>query len=98
MTTQPLEAIRSGTYALIDVRTTDEYQQDHLENSVHIPHHEILDHSERIAQMPEPRFLYCRSGARSALAMQMLQQSGVTGLFNAGGIEDMRELLRDAAL
>jgi hypothetical protein len=32
------------------------------------------------------------------MAMQMLQQCGVTELFNAGGIEDMRELLRDAAL
>lgn len=98
MTTQPLESIRSGTYALIDVRTTDEYQQDHIEGSLHIPHQEILDHSDRIAELPEPRFLYCRSGARSAMAMQMLQQSGVSGLFNAGGIEDMRELLRDAAV
>ncbi|MEY3247894.1 MAG: hypothetical protein RIT39_1563, partial [Bacteroidota bacterium] len=26
MTTQPLESIRSGTFALIDVRTTDEFQ------------------------------------------------------------------------
>ncbi len=98
MTTQPLESIRSGTFALIDVRTTDEFKQDHIEGSIHIPHQEILDHSERIAQLPEPRFLYCRSGARSAMAMQMLQQCGVTELFNAGGIEDMRELLRDAAL
>jgi len=94
----PLEALQSGTYSLIDVRTLDEYTQDHIEGSIHLPHQDILDHIERVASLPEPRLVYCRSGARSALAMQMLQQSGVTGLFNTGGIEDMRDLMRDAGL
>ncbi|MEY3574832.1 MAG: hypothetical protein RLZZ617_1430 [Bacteroidota bacterium] len=94
----PLDALRSGTYSLIDVRTDDEYQQDHIAGSSHIPHTQILDFTEQINQMPEPRILYCRSGARSAMALQLLQQSGVSGLFNAGGISDMRELLQDAGV
>jgi phage shock protein E len=94
----PLEALQSGTYSLLDVRTHDEFHQDHIEGSIHIPHTEILDHTEHIATLPEPRFLYCRSGARSAMALQMLQQAGIGGLFNTGGIEDMRELMRDAGL
>jgi len=94
----PLDALRSGTYSLIDVRSDDEYQQDHIAGSLHIPHTQILDFTDQINKLPEPRILYCRSGSRSAMALQMLQQTGVSGLFNAGGINDMRELLQDAGV
>jgi phage shock protein E len=94
----PLDALRSGAYSLIDVRTEDEYEQDHISGSLHIPHTQILDYTDQISQLPEPRMLYCRSGARSAMALQMLQQTGISGLFNAGGINDMRELLQDAGI
>jgi len=65
---------------------------------LHIPHTQILDFTDQINELPEPRILYCRSGSRSAMALQMLQQTGVSGLFNAGGINDMRELLQDAGV
>ena len=78
----------------IDVRSHDEYNEDHISNTEHIPHSEIvaqisdldLDKSTSIK-------LFCRSGVRAGLALTALQDLGYTNVENVGGIADARVVL-----
>ena len=75
----------------IDVRTVEEYQQDHMDNTENIPHTEI---ATRIADLgldkDTPIKVFCRSGVRAGLALTSLQELGYTNVENVGGIEDAR--------
>ncbi len=78
----------------IDVRSLEEYQQDHIANTEHIPHTEI---AAQIADLDlgksTPIKLFCRSGVRAGIALATLQDLGYTNVENIGGISDAREVL-----
>ena len=82
----------AGETYWIDVRSPDEYATGHVEGAVNIPHTEIVD---RIAEVTEDKdkklYLYCRSGRRSGIAMDALQQMGYSNAINVGGYEDARK-------
>lgn len=74
----------------IDVRTSDEFNAGHLQNSAHIPYEEI---AARIGEVTNDKDavirLYCRSGRRSGVAMETLQSLGFKNAVNEGGYEDL---------
>lgn len=101
------EALRAGVEedaVLIDVREPEEHAADHIPGSVNIPRGVIEAEVEPRPELggvtaPElqdrhrPIYLYCRSGGRSALAADALQQMGFTKVASlAGGILAWREL------
>jgi rhodanese-related sulfurtransferase len=69
--------------ALVDVRGTDEWDAGHAPLATHVP----LDHLHPDA-LPSARTLYviCRSGNRSGVAVQALQQAGYDAHNVAGGM------------
>jgi phage shock protein E len=73
---------------LIDVRTPEEYQVQHLENSVNLPLSTVptafnnIDKNRLVV-------VYCRSGNRSGQALNYLRQKGFTKVFNGGGLNEM---------
>lgn len=75
----------------IDVRSADEYAEEHLASDPNIPHSEI---SRRIAEVAPDRnteiVLYCAAGGRSGVAKMQLESLGYTRVRNAGGIEQAR--------
>lgn len=77
----------------VDVREPVVYEQRHVTGAVNIPHYKI---SEQISSLTTNKdaeiFLYCRSGRRSGLAMEDLQEMGYTNVINVGGIEAALEL------
>ena len=78
----------------IDVRTVEEYQQDHIDDTANIPHLEIADRIEDLnLGKSTPIKLYCRSGVRAGLALTALEELGYTNVENVGGITDAREIL-----
>lgn len=74
----------------IDVRSADEHNAGHLQNSLNIPVDVI---AEKIAQVEPhkdaPINLYCRSGRRAETARQTLMNMGYTNVVNHGGYEDL---------
>lgn len=71
---------------VLDVRTDGEVKQKRIENSQHIPVHQLR---ERISEVPQDRdvAVYCESGYRSAMAMGILEQEGFTNALHiVGGI------------
>lgn len=77
----------------LDVRSGAEFQQEHLENSHNIPHTQIKSQIESLnIDKQDTIKVYCRSGRRSALAVQELHELGYSKAVNVGGIEDARKL------
>lgn len=76
---------------LIDVRTTEEFNQGHLDNAIHIDYREILQEIDHVTMDKDADiYLYCRSGVRSAIAEQLLQSRGYYKARNIGGYEALK--------
>ena len=79
----------------IDVRTAEEFGQGHVPGAVNIPYEEITG---RISEVTDDKdaliYLYCRSGRRSGIAREALDEAGFRQVVNIGGFE---EAMRKAA-
>ena len=76
-------------YIILDVRTTEEYNEKHIPNAICIPNETIG--SEEIPALPDKEQLilvYCRSGNRSKQAAEKLAALGYTNIVEFGGIKD----------
>ena len=71
---------------LLDVRTPDEYRQEHIPGSKNIPLQSIDKVADMIDNKTTPIFVHCLSGARSRQAAAVLQQMGYSNVKNIGGI------------
>lgn len=77
----------------IDVRSDEEYQQDHIVGTEHIVHTEIVAGiADLNLDKTAPIKLFCRSGVRAGLALAELEELGYSNVENVGGIADAREL------
>ena len=83
----------AGEAFWIDVRSAEEYATEHVSPAVNIPHTEI---AARIGEVTTDKdaeiYLYCRSGRRSGLAKDALEQAGYTNVVNVGGLQDAQHL------
>ena len=76
-------------YVILDTRTQEEYEQEHIPGAVLIPHDEIWEKAESVLTDKEQLILvYCRSGRRSKLAAADLVKLGYTNIKEFGGILD----------
>jgi molybdopterin/thiamine biosynthesis adenylyltransferase/rhodanese-related sulfurtransferase len=86
----PPEAVRrqAAGATLIDVREQVEWDAGHIAGALFIPRAELGDRiAAAVPEKDTEIVVYCRSGARSALGTQLLQQLGYTDVVNmAGGI------------
>lgn len=76
----------------IDVRSTEEYSQDHIEGDANIPL-ASLDAAALATEYGKEAeiVLYCRSGNRAGQAKTQLEAAGFTHVSNAGSIGDVRK-------
>lgn len=70
---------------LLDVRTPQEYAEGHIQGSKLLPLQELMQKTNSLPKKNKKIYLYCRSGARSAQATQMLKQLGFTDTHNMTG-------------
>jgi adenylyltransferase/sulfurtransferase len=84
--TETAARLQKGDIEIVDVREPHELQIAHYPKARAIPLGQLADH---IAELPRDKdlVLACRTGARSARAVQQLQAAGFTRVWNlAGGI------------
>ncbi|MBR8537739.1 FAD-dependent oxidoreductase [Carboxylicivirga sediminis] len=74
---------------VVDVRTPGEFMTGAFPNAVNIPLDDIMSGKGELGSTDREIIVYCASGARSAYAMQVLQQRGYTNVKNGGGIAAM---------
>ncbi len=85
-----LAAKRASGATLIDVREPDEWQEFRAPGAVLVPLGEV---AERVDEIPTDGTVYviCRSGARSAKAVEHLRSRGIDAVNVAGGSLAWRE-------
>jgi len=79
----------AGNAYWIDVRTPDEYAAGHVDGAVNIPYEVIGEHIGEVTKDHDALiYVYCRSGRRSGIAMNTLNQAGYSNVVNLGGLQD----------
>lgn len=76
---------------LIDVRTNEEYKQEHIDGSICIPLQDISNNPFSVCTRKDtPIILYCQKGYKSSLAAQALIDAGYCKIYTIPGIEQYR--------
>ena len=81
--------MEESSVIILDVRTSEEYNEGHIPGAVLIPDYEILETAEEILKDKNQTILvYCRSGNRSRKAANNLLYLGYQNVYDFGGIID----------
>jgi len=75
-----------GGARLVDVRTPEEFAGGHIEGAVNIPVQELDRRMSELGPKDAAIVVYCRSGARSAQAANMLKSAGYGSVHNLGAM------------
>lgn len=85
---QALKDYSNGAY-IVDVRTDDEYAQQHIKGSIHIPVDLVEAELEKeIPDKSKEVIFYCDKGVRAQQALEKALQMGYEKVYNLGGISD----------
>lgn len=77
---------RREEFVIIDVREAYERTISHIEGSEHIPLGEIDANMDKIAAFTRPVVFHCQSGKRSADALRLAMEHGISAQHLRGGI------------
>jgi rhodanese-related sulfurtransferase len=71
----------------LDVRTSQEYNEGNIENSINIDFYKSMDFMKFLDKLnkDENYFVYCRSGKRSDASCQIMKEFGFNNVFNLEG-------------
>jgi rhodanese-related sulfurtransferase len=83
------ETMLTANAIIIDVRTPAEYAEGHVEGSINLD----LESGQFEAELPnfdpaQPYIVYCRSGRRSGVAVEIMKASGFTQITDYQTLEN----------
>ena len=78
--------MKENKYVIVDVRTKEEYDESHLKESINIPYNEIDESIE--LDKEKVILVYCRSGNRSSIAYETLNDLGYT-VYDLGAFSEI---------
>lgn len=80
---------------ILDVRTTREWNNGHLEGAVLIPYDQISERIGDVAKDQSQRiYVYCRTGRRSQIAKETLEKLGYKDIVNLGSLQDAAKTMK----
>lgn len=90
ITMQELKEKQNNGATILDVRSSQEYNEGHIYGAINIPEYEINRKVDKILNSKEKEIvLYCSSGIRSKDAYKKLAKLGYNNLYNLyGGLEN----------
>ncbi len=72
---------------MIDVRTSEDYKQGHIDGSICIPLHDLTNNPYSVSMRKDTAIiLYCQMGYKSSLAAQVLIDAGYSNIYTIPGI------------
>lgn len=82
--------------AIVDVRTQQEFAAGHIEGAVNIPLDQIVTGIQSIRTLKKDSsiLVYCRSGRRSAMARDALEQQGYLRAIDGGAMDALAHRLK----
>ena len=89
------EILLSPSTSIIDVRTEQEFNAAHLDGAKNIPLLDLPYRLQEIKEMSQPIVVYCLSGGRSSMAVNVLKQQGIEDVYNGGGIDQLKQILHN---
>jgi rhodanese-related sulfurtransferase len=78
-------SLQNQPHFLLDVRTPDEFAGGHIASATNISIETLAANLQHVPR-DTPVVVYCRSGNRSAQAVQLLSDAGYTTIYDLGGI------------
>lgn len=80
-------------YTIIDVREPAEYDTEHVMGARNIPLDQLMNGSAALAELPKDSniIVYCRTGNRSSVAMNILNSLGYTNITNGINKEQVEQ-------
>ncbi len=81
------QAINSGKYTLIDIRTIDEYNVGHIKNAKQNDYYQTQAFSDYLDTLNKKTnyLIYCHTGRRSGLALDIFKQKGFASVNDLEG-------------
>src|SRR5437016_12263631 len=77
---------KSGEAVIVDVRETDEWDEEHIPGAIHLSRGTIeLDIEEKVLDSNAMIICHCGGGGRSALAAESLQKMGYKNVRSMAG-------------
>lgn len=72
------------SYTIIDVREPNEFESGHVAGALNIPPAQLMQGAPQLNELPKdaPIIVYCRTGSRSNVAMNILSGLGFTNITN----------------
>jgi rhodanese-related sulfurtransferase len=83
---------KKSSVILVDVRSKEEYEEDHINNSRNIPLLELQNTYESL-EKNKTYFFYCVSGARSGHAVNFLKNKGFSFVYNTINLSKTKEII-----
>lgn len=81
-----MDMIKNSNINLIDVRSSQEYEEGHLDGALNIPVYQIDKEIEKFVDNKEDAIvLYCSSGYRSKEAKDILENLGYENVYHLKG-------------
>ena len=80
------EAQRDQGVRLVDVRSPEEYKSGHVPGAISLPLDKLDSAARLLPDKGLKLYLYCHSGARSAMAVGALKRLGYADCTNVGGV------------
>lgn len=80
---------KESGYLLVDVRTSEEYEEGHIPGALLLPIEDIRE--GKLDALPDPDqtlLIYCRTGRRAEDAAAILVKEGYSNVYAIGGIFD----------
>jgi hydroxyacylglutathione hydrolase len=83
--------LETGDVTLLDVREDDEWDEGHVQGSLHVPYHELRDGVPAEIPRDKPVAVACSAGNRSSLAASLLRRAGLENVIHVadGGVQDL---------
>ncbi|MGB7291012.1 MAG: rhodanese-like domain-containing protein [Thermodesulfobacteriota bacterium] len=82
----------SNNLVIIDVRTPEEFNQEHIQDASNIDFYSnnFKDELDKLDKT-KTYVIHCRSGSRSSQALDMMRELGFREVYNMGGIIQWKE-------
>lgn len=79
---EAMEKRKQENVILLDVRSTQEYEEGHVDGAICVPHYELAYKAGNVLDKKEQTIImYCQTGARSKKAYRILKKIGYTNLY-----------------